>query len=292
MNTTIKYYLSSLLLGFVATALVAAFILTISLDMRWMSTVAMVLSFIAGYFLRSRLSTGNSLIGSLLLTIGYALFFFLVVSPGGLPSLSFFVPAFCLSSMLGQYTSSLKSKRALLIGADSVLIIVLAFIIPLFISGDLTHVMNEKGADFLLTSHTGEAVDSRDMEGEVIVLDFYGTWCKPCIYELPELAKVKAAFKDSDKVNFFVVNFDYNGDTIEKAKRFAQKHDFGFDYAYDYDGVAYEKLGLLPYVDGAPSLLIIDQKGNIRLKHVGFNKSETDFVENMINSIEALIAED
>jgi peroxiredoxin len=291
MNTTVKYYLSSLLLGLVATALVAAFILTISLDMRWMSTVAMVFAFLAGYFVRSNFDTGNLLLGSLILTIAYALFFWLVVSPCGLPSLWFFVPAFCLSSLFGQLTADLKSKRVLLLTSNAALIIILVFIIPMFISGDLTHIMDEKGADFELTSHEGELIDSRDYIDEVIILDFYGTFCKPCIYELPELAKVKSHFANNDKVNFFIVNFDYNGDTMDKANRFATKYDFGFDYAYDYDSKAYEKLGLLPYVDGAPSLLIIDQKGNIRLKHVGFNKSETDFVDNMIETIEALLIE-
>ena len=291
MNTTTKYYLSSLLLGIFATALVAVFILTISIDMRWMSTVAMVFAFLAGYLVRSKFDAGKSLLGSLILTIAYALFFWLAVSPGGLPSLWFFVPAFCLSSIFGQLTAALKSKRVLLLASNAVLIVILVFIIPMFISGDLTQIMDEKGANFQLTSHEGDLIDSRDLKNEVIVLDFYGTWCKPCIYELPELAKVKSHFANNDKVNFFIVNFDYNGDTIDKAKRFAVKHDLGFNYFYDYDSKAYEKLGLLPYVDGAPSLLIIDTRGNIRLKHVGYNKSETGFVENIINSIEELLIE-
>ncbi len=288
MNKTLKFYLVSLLLGIGVTVLTGAFLLTISLDMRWMSTFGIIITFAAAYFIRSKFSVGNRLISSVLMTIPYAIFFFMLVNKD-LPSIWFTILAFAVSALLGHLLSANSSKKALFIGLELSLLIGIFLIIPLFISGDLTQKLNKRGSDFQLTSHSGEIIKSSDLKGKVVLLDFYGTWCKPCIYELPEIAKVRDHFSDNDNVEFIVVNSDQLGDTLEKAKRWTKRFDFDFNFAYDYKSDAYKKLGLVPHVDGAPALLILDQEGNIRLKHVGYNKSETDFVENMIEHIEELI---
>ena len=133
---------------------------------------------------------------------------------------------------------------------------------------------------------SGNIVDSKTLEGKVVILDFFGTWCKPCIGELKELDKVQMAFKDNKDVVFYVINANYGGDTPEKFKAFIDKHNYKFKFAYDYDSKIFKLLKLQKL--GIPVTLIIDREMNIRLQHVGYNPAETNFSENMIKTINGL----
>ena len=133
---------------------------------------------------------------------------------------------------------------------------------------------------------SGNVVDSKALKGKVVILDFFGTWCKPCIGELKELAKIQRAFKDDKDVVFYVINADYGTDSPEKFKAFIEKHNYKFKYAYDYDSKIFKLFKLQKL--GIPVTLIIDKEQNIRLQHVGYNPAETNFSENMIKTINSL----
>jgi len=283
MGKSMKQYLIFMVFGIVTTILVGSFLLLVSLDMRWMGAVAIILSFITSFWREK--PEGKPLVKSFVFSIPFAVFFYLVIKPD-LPSIWFLVPAVVASSLLGQLAASQKSRLWGYVVSDLLLIFLLVWSIPLFVGDDLTRFLNEKVEAFEFTDHDGNIISSVGFNNSTVIIDFYGTWCKPCIAELPKLAKVRDRFSDNPNVKFYVVNADQGGDNLEKAKRFEEKYGLGFTYAYDEGMIAYKKLGLASA--GVPSLVILDPSGNVRLKHIGFNASETDFVEKMISHIESI----
>jgi len=120
---------------------------------------------------------------------------------------------------------------------------------------------------------------------QVIVLDFYGTWCKPCIKEMSELKKIKNKYKNHKDVKFILVCTEYAKDTPEKAKKFIEKRDLGdFITVFDNNNQAHKAFGFT----GVPALAIIDKKGITKFKHEGYNTSEnlgktlTEVIDNLL----------
>ena len=153
-------------------------------------------------------------------------------------------------------------------------------IIPKDLEDSLTIERFDKLPEFNIELVNGEIIPSGDLKGKIVVLDFFGTWCKPCILELKELDKIKAAF-DESAVKFLIINADQGGDTPEKFESFINKNNYNFNFAYDHDSTIFKKLKMAHL--GLPTLLIIDKDQNIRLQHVGYNPAETHFNENIYN---------
>ena len=102
-----------------------------------------------------------------------------------------------------------------------------------------------------------------DHQGKVVVLDFWATWCGPCVRGLPILQKVTSSF-DSSKVRFVAMNQGENKKTINqfiKSKKLNQ-----LTVALDKSNT----VGKSYMVGGIPQTVVIDQKGLVRFVHVGF----------------------
>ena len=108
----------------------------------------------------------------------------------------------------------------------------------------------------------GSTVESDDLEGKIVVLDFWATWCTPCMQAMPVIAKSVKSFADRD-VRFFAVNVGENADLV---KGFAGEQDWGVDIAVDpagnmIDGFSAGKI---------PLTLIIAGNGTVEAAHVGY----------------------
>lgn len=112
-----------------------------------------------------------------------------------------------------------------------------------------------------ITGGSGEFDLSKHKDKDVVILDFWATWCGPCIKGLPIVTKVADAFKDKNVV-FYAVNV---GEEPEKVKAFMEKKAWGFTAVSDQDNKVSEKYE----VEGIPHTVIIDKKGVIRQVHVG-----------------------
>lgn len=98
-------------------------------------------------------------------------------------------------------------------------------------------------------------------EKNIVILDFWATWCGPCRMTLPQVDKVAAAYADKG-VKVFAVNLR---EGAEQVKNFLTQQTLGLTAALDSEGKAANAFG----VNGIPHLVIVDKKGIIRRVHVG-----------------------
>lgn len=116
-----------------------------------------------------------------------------------------------------------------------------------------------------------------DSKGKVILLNFWATWCKPCVKEFPELMKLYANYKDKGFELVFI-SLDDIADVETKLKPFLTKS--GVDFTTYYNTFAKPE-ELIDYIDknwmGAiPSTYIYDKEGKMQASILG-NKTYEEF---------------
>ncbi len=117
--------------------------------------------------------------------------------------------------------------------------------------------------DFELKLMDGSDFKVSDQKGKVLVLDFWATWCGPCIRALPILMSTVKEFED-EGVELVAVNLREEKDKVEK---FIAKQGWDLTVALDGEG----KAGELYKVTGIPQTVIIGKDGKIVKVHVGAN---------------------
>jgi len=116
-----------------------------------------------------------------------------------------------------------------------------------------------KAADFSLKSVEGEHVDLSSLQGKVVVLDFWATWCGPCRRELPIVDQLRQEF--GDQVQFLGINDEDSG----TVKGFLRKNGYGFTVLMDSKRSVHRTYG----VHSIPTLIVIDRDGVIRQHFIG-----------------------
>ena len=143
--------------------------------------------------------------------------------------------------------------------------------------------ISEKAPDFTLQNMKGETVALSELKGKTLILDFWATWCGPCIKSFPAMDQAVTKYKDNDKVQFLFINsWEKGEDKKEKVKNFIAKKDVDFNVLFDEDDAiinAYK-------VDGIPTKFVVDPDGNIRFKSVGFGGNNEQIVEEIALMIE------
>lgn len=139
----------------------------------------------------------------------------------------------------------------------------------------------DPAVNFTLETLDGGSFTLADQAGKVVVLDFWATWCPPCIAGLPVVTGVTKEYADKGVV-FAGLNVQEDRETVQK---FMDKKKWDFRVAFDSDG----SIGNAYGVSGIPQTVIIDKKGVVRHVHVGFFENETE--AQLRKELDALIAE-
>jgi thiol-disulfide isomerase/thioredoxin len=129
---------------------------------------------------------------------------------------------------------------------------------------------------FTLTRMDGSPLKLDEQRGKVIVMNFWATWCGPCLTEMPLFEKAIAKYKEDKDVFFLAINTDEDRELVPP---FLKHYKFTLPVAYaDYlnDHLA---------VSSIPTTIILDRNGGVSFRQAGFNPRE-DFVESLTEKIE------
>jgi len=130
-------------------------------------------------------------------------------------------------------------------------------------SSDNSHPSVGKPAPHVTLNTMGNGdISLADLKGKIVVLDFWATWCKPCVKGLPLVAKITDELSVRGVV-FYAVN---QRETENQVKSFLNKKGMDLRVALDKKAIAGQAFG----VNGIPHSVIIDKEGVIRKVHVGF----------------------
>lgn len=114
-------------------------------------------------------------------------------------------------------------------------------------------VAGDTAPEFTITADNGQTVSLPDFKGKLLVLNFWASWCPPCVQETPSLSQFAAAYKSKG-----VVVLGISVDKDEKAYRgFIQKFKPNFLTAREFK--IHEDYGTFMY----PETYIIDSKGKV-----------------------------
>ncbi len=102
--------------------------------------------------------------------------------------------------------------------------------------------------------------------GKVVYLDFWASWCAPCLVAIPEIEELRSEFP-SQEFQIIAVNLDQKK---KKALRFLSKNPVGYPSASDPKGRLPDQYG----VDTMPTSYLIDRDGVIRYVHRGFRRGD------------------
>ncbi|MGD9488302.1 MAG: TlpA family protein disulfide reductase [Calditrichaceae bacterium] len=115
--------------------------------------------------------------------------------------------------------------------------------------------------------------------GNVTVIDFWATWCKPCAKALPKLNKLSEQFKNSG-VAFIGINVDSPRNSA-KIKPFAKTYKISYPILLDPNSSFASELGII----NIPTLLIINSDREIIYIHKGYRSGDENIIEEEILKI-------
>ncbi len=127
-----------------------------------------------------------------------------------------------------------------------------------------------KASDFTLPSNQGKPLKLSDFRGDVVMLNFWASWCAPCRQEMPILDDLQKRFK---KVGFTVLGVNIDED-VSDAKNLLKEISVSFPVVFDSKSKVSETYQL----DSMPTTVMIDRKGNKRFLHRGYKPGfEVDY---------------
>ncbi len=116
-----------------------------------------------------------------------------------------------------------------------------------------------KPVDIQYTSVDGRKVDMAKLKGKVVLIDFWATWCPPCVAEVPD---VKATYDKLHDKGFEIVGISLDEDK-EALTGFTKDH--GMSWPQYFDGLHWRnKLAVAFGITSVPSMWLVDKQGNLR----------------------------
>jgi peroxiredoxin len=139
-------------------------------------------------------------------------------------------------------------------------------------------IKNEPAPDFELVDINGKSVKLSDFKGKTVILDFWATWCGPCLQSFPAMQKAIESFEGNNNVKFLFANtWERVDNKLENAQNFIKENNYPFHVLMDDQNEVVAKYN----VRGIPTKFIIDKNQNIRFESVGYEGNPDKLVEEL-----------
>ncbi|MBC8494365.1 MAG: TlpA family protein disulfide reductase [Candidatus Thioglobus sp.] len=121
--------------------------------------------------------------------------------------------------------------------------------------------VQKQSINLVLNNLIGEKVSLDQYRGKVVLLNFWASWCKPCVEEVPSLARLNEKLKATD---FQILTINV-GESKQQINEFMKKVPFDLPILLDESGIAVKNWGVYAY----PSNFLLDKNGTIRYVYRG-----------------------
>ncbi len=135
--------------------------------------------------------------------------------------------------------------------------------------------VGKPAADFRLPALDGKLASLSELRGQVVLVNFWATWCAPCRAEMPEIVRAYERYKSR---GFTVLAVNVEEDAPEAAE-FAQQYRLPFPVLLDKEG----RLSRAWRLRGLPSSVFIDRSGTVAVVHLGPLTAE--MIDQRLNSL-------
>jgi thiol-disulfide isomerase/thioredoxin len=161
-------------------------------------------------------------------------------------------------------------------------LVLLGFLVSFMVTtSSVAKLSGEMSPDCTLTAFNGSPVNNlQALQGEVVYLDFWASWCIPCIRSFPFMNQLEHDLKDK---GLRVVGVNLDEDPAD-ARKFLEKYPVDFSIVTDPEKQCVQDFNVF----AMPSAYLIDRKGVVRHVHQGFRAEETQELRLLI---EELLAE-
>lgn len=138
-------------------------------------------------------------------------------------------------------------------------------------------VVGEPAPPFSLQNRSGAEVSLEDLRGEVVLINFWATWCPPCRQEMPLLDQIHSRYQP---LGFTLLGVNVEQDS-RLADRFLADVPVNFPILLDPE----ERVSKLYSVPAMPTTVIVDRKGTVRYIHYGYRPGDEEQVQNAVRSL-------
>lgn len=156
----------------------------------------------------------------------------------------------------------------------------LLFLLTALLATATTQAANAPGEmadDFTLKSRSGENLRLAEQRGQVLLINFWASWCGPCRQEMPLLDALHQRY-ESLGVAVWGINVD---DDPAKAEKILKDIPVSFPVLFDPDSAVSKRYG----VDSMPTTVLVDRNGKVRFRHRGYKSGYEKEYEKQIKEL-------
>ena len=148
----------------------------------------------------------------------------------------------------------------------------LASLLVLFAATVAAGIAQAPAPDFTLKSASGENLRLSELRGDVVMINFWASWCGPCRQEMPILSELHDKYKS---MGFTVLGVNVEENSSE-ARKLLKEMPVSFPLLFDNDSSVSRQYDVV----AMPSTVLVDRNGNVRYLHKGYKPGlENTYVE-------------
>lgn len=159
---------------------------------------------------------------------------------------------------------------------------IILLVLSIFMGSSLASsgLTGQTAPDFVLKSSTGENLRLSEYRGDVVMINFWATWCGPCRQEMPLLDELYGRYQ---RVGFSLLGVNIDDDS---RRAMAMVNELGIRFPVLFDEE--KKVSKLYEVEAMPLTILLDREGTVRHIHYGYKPG---YEQKYLNEIRSLLRE-